>query len=57
MTRMLKSKLSTLALAIALTALGCLLSQLCPGILPAYIQENQYLILLRRASSLRPNKL
>ena len=32
---MLKSKLSTLALAIVLTALGCLLSQLCPGILPA----------------------
>lgn len=32
---MLKSKLSTLALAIALMALGCLLSQLCPGILPA----------------------
>ena len=32
---MLKSKLSTLALAIALTAIGCLLSQLCPGLLPA----------------------
>lgn len=31
---MLKSKLSTLALAIALTALGCLLSQLCPAFCP-----------------------
>ena len=33
--RMLKSKLSTLTLAIALTAIGCLLSQFCPGLLPA----------------------
>ena len=32
--RLLKSKLSTIALAAALTGIGCLLSTLCPDILP-----------------------